>query len=164
LLGVARVSAVNSITATVSVECGTLQLNSATPFTATTANSPFLNIRDNATLQLNGISLTVGSPSGNGGISAGALASIQNASTTPATLTVVQSSAAPQIFAGTMSDGAGGGALSFVKSGRHPEIPQYAAYLYRQHHRFRGHAAAGQRARGYYQQHHRGHESVAGRE
>ncbi|HEV2970839.1 MAG TPA: autotransporter-associated beta strand repeat-containing protein [Pirellulales bacterium] len=105
--GTLTLSGHNTFTGGVEIDAGSLQLGSPTALNA--ANIVFLT--DSAILSLNGNSVSISVLE-----SSGTTAIVQNQSATPATLTdnVVSSTTA---YPGVLQDGAGGGALSLVKSG-----------------------------------------------
>ncbi len=94
-----------------SFDAGTNQLNNANALGATPRNLTF-GASSTGVLMLNGNSLTALALTSNP--TAGTPV-VLNANVTPATLTV--SNATANVFAGTLTDGAGGGALSLTKVG-----------------------------------------------
>ena len=99
----------NTFTGGVSV-FGGLKLANAGALNASTANDIVVGGATVSSLTLNGNSVTVGALSST---SAGASAGVvQNASASPATLTVTRSS--PNYFVATVQDGSGGGALGMT--------------------------------------------------
>jgi autotransporter-associated beta strand protein len=107
----------NTFTSTVEIPSGELKLNSATALNQTPGSEIYVNLNNTGgvapTLTLNGNSITVSSlrgPKSN--------AAIQNANTTPVTLTVGNTNnLISNLWDGTIRDGAGGGALTVVKMG-----------------------------------------------
>ncbi|MEK0447003.1 MAG: hypothetical protein RLZZ399_2324, partial [Verrucomicrobiota bacterium] len=113
-LGTGRLilAANNTLTGGVTVVTGTLAAGNAGAFNSTSPLGVTFASGSNGLLQLGGNSLTLSGLTSSGGPSTPV---VENASATGATLTV--SSAGAASFTGTLRDGTGGGALSFVKSG-----------------------------------------------
>ena len=93
----------DSYSGATTVSAGTLQAGSATAF----GSNAVFTVAAAGTLTLNGFSDTLGSLSGAG--------MVQNASATPATLTVGSANAST-IFGGVLADGAGGSASAWAPS------------------------------------------------
>lgn len=107
--GTLNLDGANTFTGSVAVNGGELKLVSPTALNVTTPNP--VSVAGTGKFTLNGNSVTTGGLSGTD-----ATAVVQNASSTPATLTVNKASGV-SIYNGTLVDGTGGGALTLAKSG-----------------------------------------------
>lgn len=108
----------NTFTGGVEVSSGFLRLGSAGALNATTPNLlSFANNTNAKTVTLNGFSPTI---SGLSTVNATDVVTVQNASATPASLTIRGTTT--QTFRGLLVDGAGGGALTLVKEGSGTQI------------------------------------------
>jgi fibronectin-binding autotransporter adhesin len=105
--GTLTLSGNNTFTGGVEIDAGTVQLGSPTALGA--ANIVFLTGSANLSLNGNSVSISVLESSGTTTV-------VQNQSATPATLTDNVGSSSTT-YPGVLQDGAGGGALSLVKSG-----------------------------------------------
>jgi autotransporter-associated beta strand protein len=105
--GALTLSGNNTFNGTVQIDNGTLKMGSATAI-----NGNNVSIAG-GTLSLNGNPVTINgldSTSGTAGI-------VENASSTPAALDIDQMDAGTHVYNGVLQDGAGGGALSLIKTG-----------------------------------------------
>ena len=112
--GTATLAGANTFTGGVTISAGTLQLGStgALNSTAGSENAVAFGASTTGTLSLNGNSVTLANLTGS---AVGPI--VQNASTTPATLTIGNSSNLDGTYAGILQNGTGGGALSLIKAG-----------------------------------------------
>ena len=109
--GTLTLGASNTFTGGVTINAGALVVNNAGALNATTPNAVAFGASSTGTLTLSGHNVTVGGLTTNA-VSGAPL--VQNASATPATLTINNS--ASNTYAGVLQDGTGAGALSLKKN------------------------------------------------
>jgi autotransporter-associated beta strand protein len=103
----------NTFTGGLSIDVTNVRLDNAGALNSTTPNRvTFANTALVKNLSLNGNSITIASLVSTAGAGAG---TVRNESATAATLTI--SSTTTTLFAGTLADGSGGGALAIIKTG-----------------------------------------------
>lgn len=111
--GTIALSGNNTFTGGLSIDVTNVRIDSAGALNSTAPNRvTFANTAVVKNLSLNGNSITIASLVSTAGVGAG---TVRNASATAATLTI--SSTTDAVFAGTLADGTGGGALSVIKTG-----------------------------------------------
>ncbi len=111
--GTIALSGNNTFTGGLSIDVTNVRIDSAGALNSTAPNRvTFANTSVVKTLSLNGNSITIASLVSTAGLGA---STVRNASATAATLTI--SSTTDTLFAGTLADGSGGGALSVIKTG-----------------------------------------------
>lgn len=111
--GTIALSGNNTFTGGLSIDVTNVRIDSAGALNSTAPNRvTFANTAVVKTLSLNGNSITIASLVSTAGLGA---STVRNASATAATLTI--SSTTDTLFAGTLADGSGGGALSVIKTG-----------------------------------------------
>ncbi|OYW21249.1 MAG: hypothetical protein B7Z52_01135, partial [Burkholderiales bacterium 12-64-5] len=111
--GTIALSGNNTFTGGLSIDVTNVRIDSAGALNSTAPNRvTFANTAVVKNLSLNGNSITIASLVSTAGVGAG---TVRNASATAATLTI--SSTSDTLFAGTLADGSGGGALSVIKTG-----------------------------------------------
>lgn len=116
----------NTFTGGVTVNAGVLRIGHAGALNTAAPNRLNFAANTNAkTVALDGFSISVAGLSQAGTTD---VVTVENASSTPATLTLVNS--AETSFLGTLADGAGGGALTLVKSGAGTQILSGATSTY----------------------------------
>ena len=117
-LGLLTLAANNTFTGNVTINAGTLQLANTGALNAVSPNPVGFPPNSTATLQLNGNSVTISGLTTDAGNPGSAI--VQNASATPAVLTVNKAATTMDTFAGTLQDGTGGGSLGLTKTGPGP--------------------------------------------
>lgn len=111
--GTIALSGNNTFTGGLSIDVTNVRIDSAGALNSTAPNRvTFIASSVVKNLSLNGNSITIASLVSTAGVGAG---TVRNASATAATLTI--SSTTDAVFAGTLADGTGGGALSVIKTG-----------------------------------------------
>lgn len=111
--GTIALSGNNTFTGGLSIDVTNVRIDSAGALNSTAPNRvTFANTSVVKNLSLNGNSITIASLVSTAGLGA---STVRNASATAATLTI--SSTTDTLFAGTLADGSGGGALSVIKTG-----------------------------------------------
>lgn len=107
----------NTFTGGLSIDVTNVRIDNAGALNSTAPNKvTFANTATVKNLSLNGNSITISGLVSTAGAGAG---TVRNQSATAATLTI--SSSADAVFAGTLADGSGGGALSVIKTGSFAE-------------------------------------------
>lgn len=111
--GTIALSGNNTFTGGLSIDVTNVRIDSAGALNSTAPNRvTFIASSVVKNLSLNGNSITIASLVSTAGVGAG---TVRNASATAATLTI--NSTSDTLFAGTLADGTGGGALSVIKTG-----------------------------------------------
>jgi autotransporter-associated beta strand protein len=111
--GTIALSGNNTFTGGLSIDVTNVRIDSAGALNSATPNRvTFTGIVPAKNLSLNGNSITIASLLSTAGVGAG---TVRNQSATAATLTI--SSTANTVFAGTLADGSGGGALAVIITG-----------------------------------------------
>lgn len=111
--GTIALSGNNTFTGGLSIDVTNVRIDSAGALNSTAPNRvTFANTAVVKNLSLNGNSITIASLVSTAGVGAG---TVRNASATAATLTI--NSTSDTLFAGTLADGSGGGALFVIKTG-----------------------------------------------